>query len=583
MRQGGVVWITGDVDLPTQVVEALADDKLVLFVGAGASLNSPSDLPLFNELAEQIADLASEPFDGDIAADVFLGRLSERTSVFDVHRHAKEIVANVKSKPNRVHDALVRLAVTSSTPRIITTNYDDHLAQAAAAAGIDLHDRFNAPALPLGRSFGGLVHLHGTVNRSEKEFVLTDRDFGRAYLTDAWASRFLQQVFAEFTVLFVGYSHADLVMTYLAMGLRPGSRRYAFTDEPDDPRWTRLEITPIAYPPDNHHVALEEALVQWRKRSVMGYLDHRERIRDIVAGGPPKTPVDVDYLESTIETPAGARFFADFARGKQWLKWAEERESFKAAFRPGPIDSETTITLSAWFATHFMAVASETDGALATLQRLGQAVSDPLLRSLLFAVEELSRVDSDAAARWSLLLETSMSSSSLRSMVLEQFLYQSSSGAIADLPLLRRSLMPSLRLHQSFSWDGSVEPERPAVELAWPVDEYALTEAWIKLSGTLTSSPGALLLAFESTLLDAYELLEGYRGLSAWDELAFRRSAIEPHEQDSTRTQIDVVIDGLRDCADKLSGLERDALIEKWWASDRLLLRRIAVYLVAQS
>ena len=39
-----------------------------------------------------------------------------------------------------------------------------------------------------------------------KDMVLTDADFGRAYLTEGWAQRFLVDVFREFTVLFIGYS-----------------------------------------------------------------------------------------------------------------------------------------------------------------------------------------------------------------------------------------------------------------------------------------------------------------------------------------------------------------------------------------
>jgi hypothetical protein len=577
------VWITGDVDLPLEVVEALAADKLVLFVGAGASLNSPSNLPLFNDLAEKLATLASEPFDSKISADVFLGRLGERTPPFDVRAHAKAIIGAGGSKPNGVHDALVRLAEASPTPRIITTNYDDHLAQAAKAAGLDLVDRFNAPALPLGRNFSGLVHLHGTVTRSEDDFVLTDRDFGRAYLTDAWASRFLQEVFAEFTVLFVGYSHADLVMTYLAMGLRPGSRRYALTDEPTNPRWSRLEIIPVEYPPANDHQALEDLLVEWRKRANMGLLDHRERMRDIVAGGPPKTPVDIDYLDSLIETPAGAKFFAEFARGQMWLAWAEDRESFRAAFHPGTDTKDVTFVLAAWFADNYMAEADLTDYALSTVQRLGQFVSDALLRDFVFALEKLADADPEAAHRWRTLIETSMANASQQNLVLEQFLARPLSGATADHTLFRRATVPFIRLRQSFSWGESDEPTRPRGDLAWPVDDYALVKAWEVLSPMLAPTPYETLNLFEQALLDAYEILASYRGASNWDDLTFGRSAIEPNAQDTVRSQIDVVIDGLRDCAEKFTGAPRDELIERWSKSDRTLLRRLAVHLATES
>ena len=72
--------------------------------------------------------------------------------------------------------------------------------------------------------------------------VLTDADFGRAYLTDGWASRFLVELFRSTTVMFVGYSHDDTVMKYLARALpeSDAGRRFILTDEADDNRWSVL-------------------------------------------------------------------------------------------------------------------------------------------------------------------------------------------------------------------------------------------------------------------------------------------------------------------------------------------------------
>ena len=77
---------------------------------------------------------------------------------------------------------------------------------------------FRAPALPLGNEFRGIVHVHGSVVCPER-MVLTDADFGRAYIVEGWAQRFLVELFGCFTVLFVGYSHNDTIMNYLARAL----------------------------------------------------------------------------------------------------------------------------------------------------------------------------------------------------------------------------------------------------------------------------------------------------------------------------------------------------------------------------
>ncbi|MGH7866225.1 MAG: hypothetical protein ACREP9_01010, partial [Candidatus Dormibacteraceae bacterium] len=83
------MWITGEVELPQAVVEAHIEGKLVLFVGAGASVDAPSSLPLFKELARQLAAVASVPFDAPEAIDYFLGSMPKD---FDVHAHTRELL-----------------------------------------------------------------------------------------------------------------------------------------------------------------------------------------------------------------------------------------------------------------------------------------------------------------------------------------------------------------------------------------------------------------------------------------------------------------------------------------------------------
>ncbi len=65
-----------------------------------------------------------------------------------------------------------------------------------------------------------MVYLHGRLDQEHHRLIVTDEDFGKAYLTDAWAARFLDRMFGEYPVLFfVGYSHNDTIMKYLARGL----------------------------------------------------------------------------------------------------------------------------------------------------------------------------------------------------------------------------------------------------------------------------------------------------------------------------------------------------------------------------
>jgi SIR2-like domain len=154
----------------------------------------------------------------------------------------------------------------------VTTNFDDHFSTAAVEvfAG-EPPEMFAAPALPVGSNFSGIVHIHGSVTKSPTRLVLIDQDFGRAYLTEGWARRFIQDVFLNYVVLFVGYSHNDPVMHHLARGLPPvasSNRRFVLTPEDKHDSWNNLGITDLVYPlrPGNDHSALQIAVSAWGAR-----------------------------------------------------------------------------------------------------------------------------------------------------------------------------------------------------------------------------------------------------------------------------------------------------------------------------
>jgi hypothetical protein len=132
--------------------------------------------------------------------------------------------------------------------------------------------RVRGPALPLGGATG-IVYLHGAVGLDPDSLVLTDADFGRAYLTQGHARRFLVQLFSNNVVLFVGYSHRDTVLTYLARGLPPKVEpRFTLVDAGDVHRWEALAVEPVVYPTRSgrsRHITLAASLAEWGRDVAM--------------------------------------------------------------------------------------------------------------------------------------------------------------------------------------------------------------------------------------------------------------------------------------------------------------------------
>lgn len=223
------MWLES-VEIPERLVSAHTDGNLVLFVGAGASVDEPSGLPTFHGLAKRLAEDSQRQPPADVEAlDKALGSL--KMSGVDVHLKVREIIGDPASKPNELHQAIGSLALASPKPRIITTNYDRHLSE-CLEEGID---EFPSMAFPQREDFTGIVYLHGSTKEPPENLVVTDADFGSVYLEAPWtAAQFLSRVFRAHTVLFIGYSHEDTLMEYLARSLPAESERYAFClDEPD--------------------------------------------------------------------------------------------------------------------------------------------------------------------------------------------------------------------------------------------------------------------------------------------------------------------------------------------------------------
>lgn len=583
----GTVWITGDVALPQEVLDAQAEGRLVFFVGAGASIDDPSGLPLFGELARELAELARVPYDlGTMTIDYFLGELPEG---FETHIHAHGIIANSSSRPNSMHEALVRLADARGPLRIVTTNFDNHLAAAAAVEGVSIGDQWVGPALPLGESFEGLVHLHGSVLRDPRELVLTDQDFGRGYLTAAWATRFLLPMFQSFTVLFVGYSHDDPIMRYLALGLPSRTPRFAFTstESAAETKWRRLGVQPVSYPVvANDHGALVRALMAWEARARMGQLEHRARVAEIVTAGPTLTPVDRDYLIGRLQTVEGAQEFVaaaasltDPLSGLDWLHWIEELPDFKQLFLPVEIPEHARV-LGDWFTETFVASPDLHGAALQTLHRLGQSLSGYLMRSASRRAEQLHKSDPIAGERWRVLLATSIPGQTAPAPN-EILLPYLPNVEARSRSILRTVLRPSLVLKRrwiSDPSDTSVDP--PDAEVRWNCSEHALTLHVLK--AVRDAEPGDIRLGslLEESLSEAYDLLDSYHGPHTMDFLSFRRSAIEPHEQDAIREPLDSIVDALRQYGERALTLCPD-LPSRWWSFDRSLFKRLALHLIA--
>src|SRR5262249_26203796 len=155
--------------------------------------------------------------------------------------------------------------------RLVTTNFDDLFHHAGAAEHhIDTAPRLRSPKPAWWHT---VVHLHGRLDDQTDptyaNLVLSSEDFGQAYMLDGWATRFVVELFRNFTVVFIGYSLSDPVMRYLVDALAAARSRgeafkpcYAFaayegeTASAIEEEWEAKGVCAITYKisPTHHHL-----------------------------------------------------------------------------------------------------------------------------------------------------------------------------------------------------------------------------------------------------------------------------------------------------------------------------------------
>jgi hypothetical protein len=348
--------VSNGPDIPDSLLRAHEDGDVVFFCGAGIAY--PAGLPncaglahgLYSALgvttpsAVQQTALRKKQYDtaiGLLEQDIGGGRQRVRTQI------AQALTA---ARPGEVatHDSLLTLARNKDNKtRLITTNFD-RLFESICKSGGRAVNHYKAPLLPVPKNqWDGLVYLHGLLpepvagNESELEhIVVSSGDFGRAYLIERWAARFVAELFRAYTVCFVGYSIEDPVLRYMMDALAADRllgespiQAYAFGDystrskERTREEWAAKNVVPILYRRDKTHSYLHRTLQEWAGLYEDGITGKESVIVKYASTQPQKSTQQDDYVGRllwAISAPSGipARKFADLDPTPS-LEWLE--------------------------------------------------------------------------------------------------------------------------------------------------------------------------------------------------------------------------------------------------------------------
>ncbi|MEN5230304.1 SIR2 family protein [Brevundimonas naejangsanensis] len=334
--------------IPDQLLRARDEGQVVFFCGAGVS-RAKAHLHDFAGLANAVADslgsarqsparklISAAATQQSIAG---LGSLLPTDRVFSLLEREFEVddvrnavAAALRYEPNvdrSAHQVLLDLARgPDGSVRLVTTNFD-HLFEEQEPS----LDRHIPPLLPRPnrpQEWAGVVYLHGrlgdkfTAPPAKEEFVLSSTDFGRAYLSDGWATSFIRGLMEQFQLVFVGYAADDPPVQYLLEALNGSAegRLYAFQSGASDVArslWAPKGVEAISFSGDNDYQALWLTLEAWAERARNPEAWRRSLLGKARKGPRTMAPHERGQVRHVVSDSSGAAAFLESRQPAEWL------------------------------------------------------------------------------------------------------------------------------------------------------------------------------------------------------------------------------------------------------------------------
>lgn len=225
--------------IPDVLLERCDAGRVVFLCGAGVSFNSgmPTflgltkhvidffDPPEGSEIMKAFAPWRTNPTAANVPLDQVFNLLHQEYGRDDVNALVTErlLVPSTAETIGREHGLVKRISSNQSgVPQIVTTNFDHLFELGDEADSIPVHIPPAFPDLAFGSPIDGITYLHGRLvapSATQHPYVLSSADFGRAYLSEAWATKFISALLERYTVVLVGYQAEDPPVKYLLQGL----------------------------------------------------------------------------------------------------------------------------------------------------------------------------------------------------------------------------------------------------------------------------------------------------------------------------------------------------------------------------
>ncbi len=577
------------IDFDKELLDALENKKLVIFAGAGVSIGKPANLMNFVGLARLIGKDSSIKYSESDkeSPEIYLGKL--KNEGIKIYELLGNILLHRDRSHTSLHENLIKIFNDYNKVRIVTTNYDLFFEEAFKSLTGKDANIYSSPALPLGRDFTGIVHLHGALHNDPNGLVLTDDDFGRAYLTEGWARRFLRDVFENFTVLFIGYSHEDTIVKYLARALPPSdNKRFLLEGENSKKNhWEHLKIEPIRFPQvsNSDFSSLKKFIEEIVNLNSKGALEVEKLVSETIS-----SPTEMDnetesFVHWFLTKDHTTRFFCDYANDTSWLDWMSDN-GYLNFFEENLDLTKSEKYITEWFSNFAI---EEPQKAIEILFTGKNPRNIILFKSIILKLNS-DKIKAEPLTLWlPLLIPKILPDLNMQYHIFNSSLFNNiKNNHLSELLLFLLEVFTQ-PIVKAVANPYNLRSDKRVIDfqIEYPIDEFYFT----KLLNCIEFFQNDLALDVYHILLQSlnksFNIHKIYGNASKnYDPQSSTRSAIEPHEQDKYPEKLNDLIDLFRNSAEtliKINHYSIDTEILILLNHDSKLLKRIGIHLFSLS
>lgn len=198
-------------EIPLSLINEFKKNNVVLFVGAGISINYglPSWSSLLDSLGKRFLSQNNDRYKFYQSCNYqekaqYLYDISDKITVINNINEIFSFSLDVNN--NSIHEIITSLPINN----IITTNWDNLIENA--------FDKKNIPTTKIWKdgqisssNFGGknIIKLHGTIE-DPNSIIFSEEDYQDSFNNNPLLKNYLSTVLARSTILMIGYSYSDI-------------------------------------------------------------------------------------------------------------------------------------------------------------------------------------------------------------------------------------------------------------------------------------------------------------------------------------------------------------------------------------